>query len=143
MEDLPEELLQHGILPYLEINELCQFRRISSNCNQSVISYLGRLKILNISKVKDLIDEDGLGAIISYLKELKYCDLSLCWRASTVINLKILANRCSKLEILKLKRCKYVTDEVILNLADRCKNITHLDVGGCWSVSVYITDFDT
>ena len=130
----------HQIFQWLDVEEVCICRLVSTNWNYYATSNLRNRHELDFANTP-IISDAGLNAILRIARLLKVVRLDECWTCTTEENLIILANNCSKLCVLSVRRCKYVTDDAIKKLSECCNDLQELDVSSCYKVSTNLVVF--
>ncbi|XP_068640448.1 uncharacterized protein [Aristolochia californica] len=81
------------------------------------------------------INDEGLEVLVDGCRRIKYLDLNKCMRIGDLGISKVSQFCGSSLKILKLLDCYAVGDDSIFSLAQNCRNLDSLVIGGCRSVS--------
>ncbi|KAK6160529.1 hypothetical protein DH2020_003910 [Rehmannia glutinosa] len=99
---------------------------LSMNCNN--------LEELNLQGCTNLTDS-GLTVLVEGCKRLKHLDLNKCSNIGD-ISISNISKACSSsLTTFKLLDCYKIGDDSILSLANYCKNLETLIIGGCRDLS--------
>ncbi|KAL5983006.1 hypothetical protein ACLOJK_017086 [Asimina triloba] len=99
---------------------------LSKHCPH--LEELGFLGCINITS-------SGLSALVDGCRHIKFLDVNKCSKIEDIGVSSIVSCCSSSLRTLKLLDCYEVGDESILSLADSCKNLKTLIVGGCRNIS--------
>ena len=132
-EVLPVEVIVHQIFQWLDVQDVCICRLVSTKWNYYATSNLRYRHELDFANTP-IISDTGLNAILTLTRQLRVVRLDECWTCTTEENLLLLAKNCTKLCVLSVTRCKYVTDQAIRNLCECCKDLQELDVSSCYKV---------
>ena len=134
LETLPIEVIVHQIFQWLDYEEVCICRLVSTKWNFYATSNLRNRHVLDFACVP-IISDTGLNAIFRIARQLRVVQLDECWTCTTEENLFILANNCPKLCVLSVRRCKFVTDDAIRKISECCNDLQELDVTCCFQIS--------
>ncbi|GFQ02210.1 F-box/LRR-repeat protein 4 [Phtheirospermum japonicum] len=99
---------------------------LSTNCNN--------LEDLNLQGCSNLTDS-GLTRLVSGCNRLKHLDLNKCSNIGDIGVSNVSTACSSSLVTLKLLDCYKIGDVAILSLAQHCKNLEMLVIGGCRDVT--------
>ncbi|XP_078000622.1 protein AMN1 homolog [Glandiceps talaboti] len=136
----------HSVVSHLAHN-ISQLETLPPNVKDRVLNIMSKRGLLtddNISKVihdkvreLDLSEcdmtDDGL-LVVSLCKQLRKVDLNAAKQNRTSIStagVQYIARGCPILHTVYLRRCLNVTDEAIITLAECCRQLMRLNIGGC------------
>ncbi|CAN4123711.1 unnamed protein product [Withania somnifera] len=101
-------------------------KALSKNCHN--LEELGLQGCINIT-------DTGLCVLVEGCRNIKHLDINKCSNIGN-IGVSAVSKACASiLSTLKLLDCFKVGDESILSLADNCKNLETLVIGGCRNIS--------
>ncbi|XP_051121708.1 F-box/LRR-repeat protein 4 [Andrographis paniculata] len=101
-------------------------KALSSNCDN--------LEELDLQGCTNITDS-GLTALVHGCKRLKHLDLNKCSNIGDV-GVSSVSRACSSsLVTLKLLDCYKIGDESLMSLAEYCKNLETVIIGGCRNIS--------
>ena len=135
-EVFPAEIIVEYIIPNLDLPEICLLRCLSQSWQNLVNDYFARMKVLDVTELKDMLTEFGFQNIAKYLHKLQEIYLDRCWTIATKDNLLQLLDNCPFLKIFSAKRCKFVDDEVLEEMADKCRKLVTINVSYCFQVLI-------
>ncbi|KAI3728592.1 hypothetical protein L6452_17230 [Arctium lappa] len=101
-------------------------KSISKNCHN--LEHLGLQGCINIT-------DTGLAALGDGCKRIKYFDVNKCTNVGDA-GISVIAEACStSLRTLKLLDCYKLGDKTLFTLANVCRNLETLIIGGCRDIS--------
>ena len=135
-EVFPAEIIVEYIIPNLDLPEICLLRCVSQSWQNLANLYFARIKVLDVTELKDMLTEFGFQNIAKYLHKLQEIYLDRCWTIATKDNLLQLFDNCPFLKVFSAKRCKFVDDEVLEEMADKCRKLVTINVSYCFQVLI-------
>ncbi|PIK46288.1 putative F-box/LRR-repeat protein 7 [Apostichopus japonicus] len=97
--------------------------------------YYKSLKELDLTPWDFMVTEDYLVNIIMHGQLLRIIRLSKCWRASTATAVFLVANTCSRLQVLHISHCGSLTDQAVEDVARKCKELKEVDMSSCYKIT--------
>lgn len=134
LQQLPIEVILENVFSNLDLQDICTIRCVNKVWNYQVTVFFARLRKLDLTEVKDIINELGFNSIVRHLSSLKEINLDGCWRTASKSNLFTLFKNNPSLKCFSSKRCKFVDDEILTAMSKNCIKLEVVNISCCYQV---------